>query len=115
MAHSLSAAKRHRQSLKLRDRNKARQTAAKSAVRQARELVVAGKRDEAEAAVRQASSILDRAAQKGGLHKNNASRRKARLARMLNTGAPEKTAPARRRRSVGEGGAAKPRSRAKKS
>jgi small subunit ribosomal protein S20 len=108
LAHSLSAAKRHRQSLKLRDRNKGNQTAAKSAVRKARELVAAGKGDEAIEAVRQASSILDRAAQKGALHKNNASRRKARLARMLNTGVQEKAAPAKKR-------AAGTRSRAKKS
>lgn len=111
MAHSLSAAKRHRQSLKLHDANKARQTAAKSAVRKVRELVAAGQRDEALTAVREASSILDRAAQKGALHKNNASRRKARLARLINTGVPEKVAPARKRRAAGEGA----RARTKKS
>ncbi len=108
MAHSLSAAKRHRQSLKLRDANKARQTAAKSAVRKVRELVTAGQRAEAEAALREAASVLDRAAQKGALHQNNASRRKARLARMMNIGVPEKQAPARKR-TVGI------RTRAKKS
>lgn len=100
MGHTKSALKRHRQSLKLREVNKSRQTAAKSAVRNARELLAEGKRDEAEAAVRTASSILDRAAQKGVLHKNNASRRKGRLARMLNTGVPEKkAAPARKTRA----------------
>jgi small subunit ribosomal protein S20 len=100
LAHSKSALKRHRQSLKLHEANKSRQTAAKSAVRQARELLAEGKRDEAEAAVRHASSVLDRAAQKGVIHPNNASRRKARLARMLNTGVPEKTsAPARKTRA----------------
>ena len=108
MAHSLSAAKRHRQSLKRRDRNKANQTAAKSAVRKARELIAEGKADEAAEAVRQASSILDRTARKGSLHKNNASRRKARLARMLSGGASEKAAPTRKR-------AAGNRARAKKS
>jgi small subunit ribosomal protein S20 len=97
LAHSLSAAKRHRQSLKLHDANKARQTAARSAVRKVRELVAAGQRDEAQAAIREASSVLDRAAQKGALHKNNASRRKARLAHMINVGIPEKQAPARKR------------------
>ena len=100
MAHSKSALKRHRQSLKLRDVNKSRQTAARSAVRNARELLAEGKRDEAEAAVRQASSVLDRAAQKGVIHRNNASRRKARLARMLNQGMPEKkAAPVRKTRA----------------
>ena len=100
MAHTKSALKRHRQSLRLAEVNKSRQTAAKSAVRQARELLAEGKRDEAEAAVRHASSVLYRAAQKGVLHKNNASRRKARLARMLTTGVPEKkAAPARKTRA----------------
>ncbi len=100
MAHSKSALKRHRQSLKLREANKSRITAAKSAVRRAREALIEGKRDEAEAAVREASSVLDRAAQKGIVHKNNASRRKARLARALNTGVPEKATPAKRRRTT---------------
>ena len=100
MAHSKSALKRHRQSLKLAERNKSRQTAAKSAVRKARELIADGKTEEAQAAVREASSVLDRAAQKGVLHRNNASRRKARLARMLNASAPEKkAAPARKTRA----------------
>lgn len=100
MAHTKSALKRHRQSLKLREVNKSRQTAAKSAVRHARELLAEGKRDEAETAVRHASSVLDRAAQKGVIHRNNASRRKARLARMLNIGVPEKkAAPARKTRA----------------
>jgi small subunit ribosomal protein S20 len=100
LAHAKSAIKRHRQSLKLREANKAKTTAAKSAVRRARELLTEGNRDEAEAAVRAAASILDGAAQKGVLHKNNAARRKARLARMLNKGVPEKAAPAKRRRTT---------------
>lgn len=100
MAHSKSALKRLRQSVKLHEVNKARTTAAKTAVRKARDLFAEGKRDEAEAAVREAGSVLDRAAQKGVIHKNNASRRKARLAHMLSKGAPEKKAtPARKSRA----------------
>lgn len=97
MAHTKSALKRLRQSRKLHEANKSRITAARSSVRRARELVVEGKQDEAEAAVREATSILDRAAQKGVIHQNNASRRKARLARMLKNGVPEKATPKRRR------------------
>jgi small subunit ribosomal protein S20 len=97
LAHTKSALKRLRQSRKLHETNKARITGARSAVRKARELAAEGKQDEAEAAVREASSILDRAAQKGVIHKNNASRRKARLARMLKNGVPEKATPKRRR------------------
>jgi small subunit ribosomal protein S20 len=98
LAHSKSALKRHRQSLKLRERNKARTTAARTAVRNARELLAEGNREAAEAAVREAGAVLDRAAQKGVIHKNNAARRKSRLARMMSKGAPEK-APARKTRA----------------
>ena len=114
MAHAKSAIKRQRQSLRRRERNLARRTAARSAVRKARELMAAGSRDEAAAAVNAASSVLDRAARKGVLHPNNASRRKSRLMRQLNKGqaavASEET-PRRRTKTAASGG----RSRAKKS
>ncbi len=84
MPHPKSAAKRHRQSLRRRARNQGPRTAARSAVRRARELIAAGTQDEAQAAVREAASILDRAARKGVIHDNNASRRKSRLMRQLN-------------------------------
>ena len=53
-------------------------------VRRARALVEAGRLEEAQGAVRVAASELDRAAQKGVIHRNNASRRKSRLMKMLN-------------------------------
>ncbi len=40
--------------------------------------------DAAEGAVRDAVVALDKAAQKGALHRNNASRRKSRIAKHLN-------------------------------
>lgn len=100
MAHSKSAIKRHRQSLRRRERNRSRRTEVRSAVRKARELIAVGdKKDEAEAAVREATTILDRVARKGTLHPNNAARRKSRLVRALNAAqaAPKKAAPRRRR------------------
>ena len=99
MAHSKSAIKRHRQSLRRRERNRAHRSEARGAVRRARELIAAGDKDEAEAAVREASAILDRVARKGTLHANNAARRKSRLVRALNAvqAAPKKAAPRRRR------------------
>jgi small subunit ribosomal protein S20 len=87
MPHPPSAKKRHRQSLRRGARNQPVRTAARSAVRRARELIAAGS-DEAQEAVRQATSVLDRAARKGILHPNNASRRKSRLMRRLGSGAP---------------------------
>jgi len=43
-----------------------------------------GRVEEAREAVRQAASALDKAAEKGIIHKNNAARRKSRLMRQLN-------------------------------
>jgi len=115
LAHAKSAIKRHRQSLVRRERNQTRRTGARSAVRKARELITGGSRDEAAAAVNSAASILDRAANKGTLHPNNAARRKSRLMRQLNRAqapapeeAPRRPAPKAKAKAGG-------RSRAKKS
>jgi small subunit ribosomal protein S20 len=99
LAHPKSAIKRHRQSLRRGERNQARRTAARSAVRKARELITDGPRDEAAAAVNSAASILDRAANKGTLHPNNASRRKSRLMRQLNRAQAPASAEGPRRRA----------------
>jgi small subunit ribosomal protein S20 len=108
VAHSLSALKRHRQSLRRRDRNRARTTAARTAVRQAREAIAGGNHEDAEAAISRAASVLDRAAQKGTLHPNNASRRKSRLMRALRRAeAPVEEAPKKRRATKATGGRAK--------
>ena len=99
MARSASGLKRHRQSLRRRERNRARQTAVRTTVRQARERIEAGTQEEAQAAVRAAASIMDRAARRRVLHPNTAARRKSRLMRQLNAmQAPsEEAAPAKRR------------------
>jgi small subunit ribosomal protein S20 len=100
VAHSKQAIKRHRQSLRRFERNRARRGAARTAVRRARELIVAGNVEEAQAAILAASSILDRAASKGVLHPNNAARRKSRLVRQLHAAqaSPAETpAPSKRR------------------
>ena len=111
MAHSLSAKKRHRESLKRQQRNTARKSEVRSAVRKARELISAGSSEAAEA-VRQASAILDRAASKRAVHPNNATRRKTRLVHALASGkAPSSETPKKRRTRA----ASAPRSRTKKS
>lgn len=66
-------------------RNKAVRTGCKSGVTKAEKLITAGKADEAKAAVVDALSKLDKAAVKGVIHPNNAARRKARLAKKLNS------------------------------
>jgi small subunit ribosomal protein S20 len=83
VSHSKSAIKRARQSLVRAERNQARRTEARSAVRAAREAIEGGDKEAAQAAVNNAAAILDRTASKGTIHANNASRRKSRLAKQL--------------------------------
>jgi small subunit ribosomal protein S20 len=54
-------------------------TRAKSSVATARQLIEDSEAEAAEEAVNNAVVALDKAAQKGAIHQNNASRRKSRL------------------------------------
>ena len=56
----------------------------KTFIRQARLLIDSGDIDAAEAATKKAIVALDKAAQKGVVHKGNAARRKSRLISSLN-------------------------------
>jgi small subunit ribosomal protein S20 len=85
LATHRSALKRIRSSEKKRQRNQIFRSAARTHVKKARQLITKqGRTEESEAAVRKAISALDKAAQKGVIHKNNAARRKSRLMKMLN-------------------------------
>ena len=79
MANSKSAKKRIRVAERRRDRNKPLRTEARTFVKKAEVAIAAGDPSEAEAATLQAVSVLDRVANKGVIHKNNAARRKSRL------------------------------------
>lgn len=79
----MPAQKAHRQSVSRYARNMSVRRTTRTALRQARRALAAGS-PESEAAVRKAMSLLDVAVRKGVLHKNNASRRKSRLAAALN-------------------------------
>ena len=83
MANIQSAIKRNRQNEKHRVRNRTTRTAMRTSVKNAQGLIEAGERDQAEQAVRTAFSKIDRAAKKGIIHKNQAARRKSRLAARL--------------------------------
>ncbi len=85
MANLASAAKRARQSEKRRMRNRLIRTRMRNTVRRARVALSAGDREAAEDVVRQACRELDKAAQKGVIHRNTAARTKSRLALRLNT------------------------------
>jgi len=89
-----SAKKALRQSKKRQQRNIRIKNKIKTITRQVNELVEAGKKAEAEKALQQAYSALDKAAKKKMIKKNTASRRKARLARTVNR--KEKETPAKK-------------------
>jgi small subunit ribosomal protein S20 len=74
-----SAEKRNRQAQKRRARNVQVRTNVKSAVKKVRDLVAQGDAAGARAALDEAVSALGKAASKGVLHRNAASRRIGRL------------------------------------
>jgi small subunit ribosomal protein S20 len=78
MANNKSAEKRNRQNLVRREQNRLVRGRARTAVKKARTLIDAGDPAAAEAVVH-AEKALDKAAQRGAIHSNNASRRKGRL------------------------------------
>jgi small subunit ribosomal protein S20 len=84
LANKKSAIKRLRSADRRRLRNRVYRGGARTIVRNARQLIEAGREEEAREAVRRAASALDKAAEKGIIHKNNAARRKSRLMRQLN-------------------------------
>ncbi len=92
MPNTKSAKKRVRVTQKKRLRNLAVRSQAKTMVSKAEELVFSGKSGEAKEAVTGAISSLDRAAQKGVIHPNNAARRKSRLMKKLNKAQAESSA-----------------------
>ena len=83
MANIKSAIKRIRSSSRKRARNKPVRTALKTYVKSAQMEITSSSDTSAESVVR-AISALDKAANKGIIHKNQAARRKARLVAKLN-------------------------------
>ncbi len=77
MANTKSAEKRWRQSLKRRLRNRAAVSTARTYVRDTLRTMRAGSPDPEK--LKLAIIALDKAAEKGIIHKNNAARRKSRL------------------------------------
>lgn len=90
MAKRTQAAKRHRQSLKNRARNYSYRSRLRTFIKKARSAVLEGQSDSA-VLVAAAMRELDRMVTKGVLHKNNAARRKSRLARLAAKHRPSAT------------------------
>lgn len=83
MANIKSAIKRNLQNEKRRVRNRVVRGRARTFIKKARLTIETGSASEARAATLEAISALDKAAQKGVLHKNNVARRKSRLMKHL--------------------------------
>ena len=83
MANKKSALKRMRQNEKRRLHNRLFRGRANTTVRKARLAIESGELEAAREATQVAVVALDKAASKGKIHKNNASRRKSRLMKHL--------------------------------
>ncbi len=81
MANTKSSEKRIRSNERRRSRNQMYRSRVKTMIRKAEELIFSGQ--PSDEAIRSAMSTLDKAAVKGIIHKNNAARRKSRLAKKL--------------------------------
>ena len=84
MANIKSQKKRVRTNEKAHKRNVAVKSALKTAIRHTREAIEAGDKAVAEAAYQIAARKLDKAANKGVIHKNQAANRKSGLALKIN-------------------------------
>ncbi len=95
MANTQSAKKRVRASIRKRDRNRSTRSAAKTLVARARRPADSSAVSLTSEDVRRAISALDKAAEKGILHRNNAARRKGRLMSALAKLSADKPAAAK--------------------
>ena len=83
MANHFSALKRARQTETRTAVNRANKSRMRSALRELRSALAEDDKTAAEAKLRTATSVLDKSVQKGIIHKNTASRYKARLAKRV--------------------------------
>lgn len=85
MANIKSQKKRIKTAEKARIRNKAVRSELKTAVKGVRIAVESGDKDAAQAAANKAGRLLDKAASKGIIHKNQAAERKSGVQKLVNT------------------------------
>jgi small subunit ribosomal protein S20 len=83
MANTRSAAKQARSARRRRALNRIQTTSVRTSEKKIRALAKAGKTDEASKLLPLFQSQIDRAAKKGVVHKNTASRHKKRVAALL--------------------------------
>jgi small subunit ribosomal protein S20 len=83
LANIKSSMKRARQNEKRYESNRVYRSSARTYIKKARRSIEDGDLEQAEVQVAAAISALDKAAQKGILHKNSVARRKSRLVKRL--------------------------------
>ena len=79
MANHESAIKAHRQSLVNRDRNRQYRSRLRTALKNVRAAIAAGKAADVKSSLGETVSLIDKMAGKGIIHKNAAGRYKSRL------------------------------------
>ncbi|MCR5716536.1 MAG: 30S ribosomal protein S20 [Lachnospiraceae bacterium] len=84
MANIKSAKKRILVNQKKADHNKAIKSGVKTAIKKVHTAIDANDKAAAQSALTEATSVIDKAATKGVYHKNNSSRKVARLAAAVN-------------------------------
>ena len=84
MANHPSAAKRARQNVRRANINRLRRSRVRTFVKKVEAAIASGNRDAAQAALKAAQPELDRAADKGVLHKNTVARKLSRLSARVN-------------------------------
>ncbi|MBC8249347.1 MAG: 30S ribosomal protein S20 [Anaerolineales bacterium] len=84
MANTRSAIKQIRSSARKREHNRVFRSRARTLINKTRKLIAEGKTEEARKEAQRAIVALDKAAEKGIIHKNKAARCKSRLMKRLN-------------------------------
>jgi small subunit ribosomal protein S20 len=85
MAKIQSAMKRNRQNEKKKEYNKHYRTTMKTQIKKLLSLVENKKKDEAKEALKTTVSVIDKVRIKGIIHRNNASRKIARLSKLVDS------------------------------
>ena len=83
MANIKSARKRARQALERRDHNMSLRTAVRTAIKNVKKAVAAGKKEDAAKVMRESQRVIDRVVAKGVMHRNAGDRHKSRLAQAV--------------------------------
>ncbi len=81
MSRNKSAIKRTRQNIKRNEHNKTRRSKMRTLIKK---VFDTSDKAQAETALKEATSFIDRMSVKGVVHKNNAARKKARLTKYVN-------------------------------